>query len=376
MFQWVVCHLFWFTYLLLMLAILFYDLTKYLISQWGHQDELLHLVSYSTFILQVLVVPMSCLIARIRSVLFYQHAHFTQCLPTINCTLVFRRAVFLQSPACAALSCSKFALFLSWPVVNGVIRVTYDYWARFAAVDEDTGIEKGTVSYADMVYGEISHWAAVIGYLKYGTFCYLIYILRKSLQWELNVVLRFLLSRSSTGNVDSCRNRISDVYAHFRVLRDLVGLWMAFTMVVATWGITAHVTWNYAIFTRCHLSPEGRKHVMYLNGLIWSQKVMFFVLPYIAVGGLNLQYVWQHFRYDVIRLRRMVWDKDFWGPVIQFTKDINFSGLALKPTILFSAVGLFLGLKIRSTNQNVDFWNGPYNIEHTNWGYCVNTTSL
>ena len=354
-------HLLWFSYLLLILALMVYDMAEYLKSQWGRQGEILHLVSYFTFLFQVLVIPLSCFVARLRAL--SPHLHVAS-LPTINCWTVFRRALFLQSSTCTVLSSLKFALFVSWPVANGIMRVSYNYWNRFT---------NETLTNHDLIHEEVSQWAAVIGYLQYGTFCYLIYILRSSLQWELSAVVHFVSDRSPTANLDVCRDRIGTAYADFRVLRDLVGLWMAFTMAVATWGITAHFTWNYAIFSRCHLTPKGMSHVMFLNLLIWSQKVMFFVLPYIAVGGLNLQYIWQHLRYNLTRVQRAAQDNNFWNPILRFTKDICFSGLTLKPTILFSAIGLFLGLKIRSTNQNVEFWNGPYDT-NMNWGHCYNIT--
>ena len=364
-----------FTYLLITMSLMTYDLSYWLIKQWGKSDDLLHLVSYLTFLFQVFAVPVTCFLARLRSLSpFSPRTNSRRGLPSLDCVAIYRRAFYLQSP-CSVMSCLKFALFLSWPLANGTLRLIYDYSTPPGNGTATGGNAKTTLPDHVIIHEEISHWAAVIGYLQYGTFCYLIYILRRSSQWELSMVTHFVGENSSpVSNLDVCRNRISDAHADFRVLRDLIALWMAFTMAVATWGITAHFTWNYAIYTDCHFTKEGAKYIPFFNFMIWSQKVMFFVLPYVALGGLNLQYLWKHFRYNLSRMRREAQDSMFWSPLMYYTKEINFSARALKPTLLFSVAGLFLGLQLQSSDQDLAFWNGPADYMR-DWAVCYNVSS-
>ncbi|XP_071796435.1 uncharacterized protein [Asterias amurensis] len=334
-------------YLVGMSGLMLYDFVIYCKFGWGKRASTLLLVSYFTYLFQVFVVPIFGLLSELMTFL-QTGSNSSGIWAALQTNYILERIQYLRGNC--VLSCVTCGLFLIWPTGNGVLRIIYDYVYR----------PNGDA------HANISLWCALVSYIMYGSFCFLIYIERKSFQSEFRVVAHFVASKAPKGmlSIDLCRDHLSAVYRRFHAMRDFVGIWMAFTMAVATWGITAHLTWNYVIFTYCDVSHDSDNvGLPLLNVLIWSQKIMFFVLPSLAVGGLNIDYVWREFRYMMVRHQRHCYSV-FWSHIMTHMGDINLFAKGLRATLLFSALGLFLGLELSNESQNVAFWNGPgeYNL--------------
>ncbi|XP_072168655.1 uncharacterized protein [Diadema setosum] len=342
-----------FAYLVLTSGLLGYDMTWYLLIFWGKQSDLLHLVSYLTFLLQVTAIPVWCLYARIR----YRKVNHgtTSCYP-MNQAYVARRVAMLSKCRSGknALSCLCLAAFIAWPLINATIRLIYDYLYPSCSTHRP--------------HEEISHWVAVPGYLFYGSFCYLIYVERVSFEAEILYIARFAQTQAPEQNVRNVRAKIRLFYEHYAVLREQINAWMAFTMVIATWGLTAHITWNYLIFTSIaengkseSLNKDHIQNIRFLNILVGCQKIMFFVLPCIALGGLNLEHVWRNLKVTIVKYRDSRFES-FWMIIHRYVVDINAGWhREIMPTLIFSAIGFYLGLNLGSDNQNTDFWSGRMN---------------
>ncbi|XP_063951736.1 uncharacterized protein LOC129278837 [Lytechinus pictus] len=341
-------------YLLLSCALLTYDFQTYFRNFWGKKSDILHLVSYSTYLFQVMVIPFACLFSRIGFITM--GTRYRQGSPLFR-GFLSRRVKILTGSRFGAKGLSWFRLvcFLAWPITNATLRLANDY-------------RIGSNCHSRLaVYKEVSHWSALVGYIFYGCFCYLIHIERVSFQCEVRQISKFARDQASAKNIDGVRRRILSFYEHYHILRRLIRWWMAFTMVVATWGLTAHLTWNYLIYSNMDVHDPHRTPdlIRSLNILVSAQKVMFFVVPCIAIGGLNLEHVWKRLKYEIAKNQRYAY-KSYWRAINKYLHEINADNpREITPTLLFTAIGFYLGLKLDKGDQEFIKWNYPISCNTT-----------
>ncbi|XP_041457308.1 uncharacterized protein LOC121409441 [Lytechinus variegatus] len=341
-------------YLLLTCALLTYDFQTYFRNFWGKKSDILHLVSYSTYLFQVMVIPFACLFSRICYMIM--GTRYRQGYPLFRGFLSKRVKILTGSRFGAkGLSWFRLVCFLAWPITNATLRLANDYRIR-----------SNCRSHLK-VYREVSHWSALIGYIFYGCFCYLIHIERVSFQCEVRQISKYARDQASAKNIDGVRRRILSFYEHYHILRRLIRCWMAFTMVVATWGLTAHLTWNYLIYSNMDVHDPHRTPdlIRSLNILVSAQKVMFFVVPCIAIGGLNLEHVWKRLKYEIAKNQRYTY-KTYWRAINKYLHEINAENpREITPTLLFTAIGFYLGLKLDKGDQEFTKWNYPISCNTT-----------
>ena len=159
-------------------------------------------------------------------------------------------------------------------------------------------------------------------------------------------------------NVDAVLSRIRHFSIQYKLLRQQIGAWMAFTIVVSTWGLTSHITWNYLVFSQKDLPPDVLRTIYFLNVLVTTQKITFIAVPYFALGGLNMDHIWRYLKEDITHCREHKYKK-YWKAVIIYVKDINkmFSG-NLTSSLISTGLGIYLGLNL-TKSQDIGFWIGP-----------------
>ncbi|XP_071509822.1 uncharacterized protein [Diadema antillarum] len=349
-----------FAYLFITGGMLTYDMVAYFVEYWGIKSEILHFVSYLAFLVQVMCIPFWCLYARVQ---YFTTDDYTRQTYSLYQPFISRRVAWLTGSPTGRryLSSFRLVLFMGFPLANAIIRLVYDYVYRSCP--------------SLSVHEEISHWAAVVGYLMYGSFCYIVYIERVSFESEVEELSRLARENARTHDIDGMCNMLRQFHEHFQTLRRQISTWMALTMVVATWGLTAHLTWNYLIFTDIYLhrekySNEALSNIYFLDVLVSAQKIMFCVLPYMALGGLNLEHVWSALRINIAKHRDRQ-NMDFWVFIYQHIIDMHYgSRQGMQPALIFTAIGLYLGLHLSDT-QHVNFWDAPRDCNVTIWGRNV-----
>ncbi|XP_072174203.1 uncharacterized protein [Diadema setosum] len=331
-------------YLSLVTSMLIADGYVYLHELWGKSRQLLFMISYLTYLLQVIIIPVYALFVRTRALLL-SPKKILRC--PLDPRFVRRRLrVIRASPHQAAIKTRFALLFMSWPTAHALLR----------------GVESLVVEHhCQMRFFIFSDVAAVVGFVCYGFFWYIVLVNRISLHLQMNHALRIIQRSSYTLNVDAARRNIRRIHHDYLAMRELMGVWMAYTMVTATWGIMSRLSWDYSISTEDESAAESRARI-YLEAVIWSEKTMFLVYPCIALGGMNLEYLWQRFRYVLERMRTYQ-HRSFWTMIQLHTLYINNIGSPeLKWTIVFALVGPYLAIQSHwQEEQNVKFWNGPFN---------------
>ncbi|XP_041477735.1 uncharacterized protein LOC121425658 [Lytechinus variegatus] len=335
--------IFYLATLTLLLAI---DGGTYIFNFWGSPSELLYMISYATFTLQVFLGPMYALLRRLSA---FVHDHQPSQCP-LNRKYLLRRIHALRSSGKNNLLRPFFMLvFISWPLAQAIMR----------AVTSAIVHHKCHLMY--FIFSDItSAWSLVV----YGIFWYVMYIERVSLHHDLNRVVRNVQCASLAEDVDAARREIRRVHRDYLILRDLMGIWMAMTMVITSWGLLTRLSWDYAISGQQLQGNSQRQAKLYLDITIWSEKIMLIALPFLALGGINLEYLWQTFYHALERIRSYK-QHAFWMAIQLHVTNINQIGSPeLKWTLVFALIGPYLTIQSSwskmDNNQNLDFWNGPF----------------
>ncbi|XP_033108366.1 uncharacterized protein LOC117109962 [Anneissia japonica] len=314
---------FGFLYLSLVFVLILYDAGVYFNLCWGEKSELLFLVSYNTYILQLIVVPFICIWGRFQPNYFFHEGYIRD------------RLRFLM-PGLHNISMLALVICSLWPLSCACLRFGYDIsWVY-------------PLPKAEVVHRVIGRGTAIVGYVMYGCFCIIIYVIKCSLTHECRLVVKFVCIDSTSLN--SCRKRTDEMFRDFKKFRDFTNKWLLFSASIGLIGIFCQITWNYHM-NKEYMGNLYRIHSVLWNVLIWDQKIMFAVLPFICVGGLNVEYLWHKLVYDMSMLRITEREK-YWKKVIKHVKSLNFEARKPDMMFLFTLCSVYMGLQL-TTNQDL-----------------------
>ncbi|XP_033646632.1 uncharacterized protein LOC117305859 [Asterias rubens] len=190
---------------------------------------------------------------------------------------------------------------------------------------------------------------SIISLAIYTCFWYNILIMRTALTAELNLVIDFI--KRNTGNLDLCRRRVFEVNHDFRILHGLLATLMPFIVASSVLGLTVHITWNYHIYSFKDKGIAMRN--LLINISIFTSKCFALILPLLAVGGINIDFIWQQFNYALMRQRNSL-HEEFWERLLGFTAELQDERKAGHNLMLFlSLISLYLGRNL--PEQRLDY---------------------
>jgi hypothetical protein len=192
-------------------------------------------------------------------------------------------------------------------------------------------------------------FVSIIGLAIYTLFWYNILVMRTALATELNLVIVFI--KRNTGNLDLCRRRVFEVNHDFRILHVLLATLMPFIVASSVLGLTVHITWNYQIYSEKDKGIAMRN--LLINIFIFTSKCFVLILPLLAVGGINIDFIWQQFNYALMRQRNSL-HEEFWERLLGFTAELQDERKAGHNLMLFlSLISLYLGHNL--ADQRLDY---------------------
>ncbi len=346
--------------LLGLLCSMCYDMVTLVSWLWGKPDQVLHLVSFLTFWIPLLSVPGCCLFAHICNAAqdySMSRAHgrrntlhddsFDHWYVVFHPNFVARRIQYLTSANSSKriiLSAMFLALCFSWAIANTGFEWLNYFISKYHRYH-------GFKNYFHLCISGVS-------LLVFGCFCYVIHLLRDSLDVEYNQVLYFLLKHQN--DVDKCRHRIVELYRDYRILRRFIRSWMIFILSCASLGLTTHVSWNYAVYTDLRndasdgpFSDDYYKKVIaaWTNILIGSEKFMILFLPLLALGGFNIEKSWKQFSHAIVLFRVDEYN-DFWKKLYKTVHEIHPAFSSATVTFVWCVFSWFLGLHLGDQNTN------------------------
>ncbi|XP_072028398.1 uncharacterized protein [Amphiura filiformis] len=324
--------------LLTSIAFLLYDAMAHIIERWGDQKQLMRLLSYFSFLFNISAVPVICLVANLRNILPRSRISTFAWTSALHPRYIVKRLQYLRPETSTAIKKPFLFACIIWPLFNSVYRACI-YFLLVRSYDlhiHITLITNGIVT---------ELW---------GCFCYLLIILRISIHIQLKHDITFL--RKHLGKVDICRKRLGASIDEYGSLCNLCAIWMMLTISMASLGIATHTSWNYLLYSGKIPMNQTKLHI---NIMIWSEILMVLVLPLMAVGGLDLHWIWEDFLTRICEIRC---DKHhcFWEKIVKFIKhEFNPVTNVVQLTLLFSVISYYMALKVE--DQDANYWGNQRN---------------
>ncbi len=231
-----------------------------------------------------------------------------------------------------------FALTV-WPAINiGIIIYNYIEFERQACS-------------AFMIF---SKCVSIGGFLLYGLFSFVVYKLRQSHAEELSKCAdRIEQNYLSIGEAEA---HIRQSLIHLHGFRTLSGTWGTFSISIGVLGICTQLYWNYRVIDMDPPDVSESAIVTYAV-MIWSEKLQFVLQPLVAMGGINVDYLWRRFKRDLTERLRDANDSEKVDNLLRHMKQIDTSFKWIKSTAALTLVSLYLGLQLQ--HQNLYYWIGP-----------------
>ena len=195
---------------------------------------------------------------------------------------IVKRLQYLR-PASGAIWKPFFIVCPIWPLFNSVYRVCIFVYL----------VERRT-----KMYNKIVLCTDGIAAIYWGCFCYLVSLLRLSIRAQLYLDVTFL--RKNLGKLDICRSRLIASLDEYGSLCNLCDIWMILTVLMNSVGLVTHTGWNYLLYSG---KISMNTTLFHLNLMIWSERLMFFALPLIALGGLDLRQIWKNVLTQIYAVR-------------------------------------------------------------------------
>ena len=253
----------------------------------------------------------------------------------------------LQNP----LTIGRFIIFLTLPVITAIIGLVF----KFKMLSFDC--------FAPLPVLDIF---ISFSFINYGCFWFVVYVQRISLQHQLNDTLTELNQLAKTDARTTARRLIDHTYSEYHLIRKITGLWMEMTLLTVTILGLCTVTFSYdnaeAIDS---VKDPGEKEKIgnFWAGftvIMWMQNLMFCVIPFSALGGINLEYLWHRFRHVIIRSRNDE-HESFWLVVEQYVNHIDTLGrLDLKLTAIFPLIGVLVYNVTVQHDNSFRFWGSRF----------------
>ncbi|KAJ8036788.1 hypothetical protein HOLleu_17425 [Holothuria leucospilota] len=308
------------------MTVILYDFAFYIHRMLWDQHHLLHFIHYCGFLVCLSTYPVLNICSKIRS-FCGQDGKFSNIswATTLNLRFIIKRLQVLDLHKKGLPGKLFLIVCLMWPSCNALYRfIIYTY------------IIKHHVPFHE--FCTIAGTGAIM--IMWGCFAYLLYLMRLSFQREFMLILNYF--KKKEGDLDNCRNCLSHAILDFNCFRKFVMLYMAVMVPFTVLEVTTTVTWQYSLRDTCQYveSITGSS----INILIWSNTAMFIVLNIIAIGGLDVNHVWDNFLLSIIQMQTAM-HCSFWRKIFTHLKRNQGDFSTTNFTMVFSVISFYMGLQ-------------------------------
>ncbi|XP_071813249.1 uncharacterized protein [Apostichopus japonicus] len=293
-------------------------------TKFGNPKKLLHLLSYTAFLCKVSIVPIMSLSSKLRSA--FSGRGPGSWATAINARFIVRRLQFLD-PAKNGYPGKIFLVAcLVWPVLCAVFRCYVILGLSNKQTTEDA----------------LSCIIAGLAQFIWGCFVFLIYLMRRSFQIQLDLVLRFL--KTMEGQTELCQRVLRQVTEDFRCFRHCVRIYMTAVIPLCVLGITTNLTWQYMLHATDAKPSESLNTQKYINIMIWLEISMFICLGAVAVGGIDAKHIWEMFQLSIYCLQSSH-QRSHWNYLIRYLKHVEERTPAVSFSMILSVVGFYMAVQ-------------------------------
>ncbi|KAJ8037274.1 hypothetical protein HOLleu_18054 [Holothuria leucospilota] len=332
------------------ILVVVYDLVYYVRSLWGKQHQIIHALSYGTFMVKLLLFPTMSIISKIRSWtqtrspgLYWSTA--------LNARYIVKRLQFLDIPnrgipaKCVLFSIYACCLFMM--VYRGWI-----YW---------------TLCHSFSFHSGISVFCGGFIMLMWGNFQYLMYVVRVSFQRQVVLVRKCIEKHQH--DLDFCRRVLGSAKQDFNCFRKLAAVYMIVFVPTTIWSITTSITTDYYMARDNHSHfPKLRFLRNHIAILIWVENFVFLFVSIWAIGGVNAEYIWKNFHLRLVTMsRNQKHSGRFWHKIMKHMKNIEDDYHGIDFAIVFAVITFFMALELGDIQVTTFVIQEPF---------CVNLTDL
>lgn len=342
----------------LMIAVLStgYVFGETMIRYFGQTSHIIHFISMTTYSVNLLILPLSCSLSRI-----YFFFISKETIRTLDCcSIAWCLWMFLEEPFVV-----RRLRFLPLTKKNkpfpfsAFLLISFIFCVISAYLTFVVALEATAVAQCDSTSLSVLSVSASLGMLFFSLFCNYVYILRTSLREELLFLVKYCYCNE--GNVQACRRRIVSMVRDYRVIRSVTNLWMQVVLPASVLGLVVHLKWNYLVFTSEHTynnrvkpGEKEMRNLVLMSIYIFVSKIMVTCLPVLAIGGTDLQYMWNEMRLTLSLIQQSHAER-FWKETLKFVNKLNPHGTEeWVASVALSVIGVYLGLRVGT--QDVDYF--------------------
>lgn len=189
-------------------------------------------------------------------------------------------------------------------------------------------------------------FVVIEGYINFGGFCYVVYLLRCSYESEIRLVTKFLCN--NIGDIDLCRARLAEAFDAYHIFREFASGWIALNLILST----------VCLLLELHLWIVNTTPLAFFQYEHSFLLFFFLLLPIISLGNVDVDYLWNRLVRQVSRQRCLEQEKS-WDKLMQFLQEQRAGTRPWQAVLAFflSAIAIFSAIQFRlwSNNQKVVF---------------------
>ncbi|KAJ8037272.1 hypothetical protein HOLleu_18052 [Holothuria leucospilota] len=290
---------------------------------FAKRELLLHFMSYTAFLCPLFVFPVMNICSKVRSALSGRVLGLWA--TSLNARYIVQRLQYLDLSKDGLPSKWFLVICLVWPICCS----TYRAYITFAL--------KG---YLDIAH-RLNCLTVGITEFMWGCFVYILFLMRLSFQIQLELVLDFI--KKCEGDEDLCQRVVRRLTVDFRCFRDCVAVYMAMMIPLCVLGASTSITWQYLILAHIDKDCSSLWCVTErnINIMIWMDVLMFSSLGPLAIGGFNVDYLWENFQLHVKFMQNKIHQK-FWNKIVRFLERTEDQVPYFSFTTILSVVSLYM----------------------------------
>lgn len=181
------------------------------------------------------------------------------------------------------------------------------------------------------------HFFVVIeGFINFGGFCYLVYLLRCSYESEIRLITKFLCHHIE--DTDLCRARLAEAFDAYHIFREFASGWIALNLILCTVCLLLEL--HIWIVKTQPLTLFQYEHSFLL--------VFFLLLPIISLGNVDVDYLWNRLLRQVSR-QRSTRQEQYWDKLMQFLQEQRAGSRPWQSVLAFflSTIAIFSAIQFR-----------------------------
>ncbi|KAJ8037578.1 hypothetical protein HOLleu_18427 [Holothuria leucospilota] len=317
------------------ILLIIFEIVNIISKIFAMDQLLLHLLNYFAFVGPLSVFPVMNICSKVKSALWGKGIGLWA--TAMNARFVVQRFQFLDLAKQGIPNKPFLAICLMWPLFCSTYRAIIKIYLE--------------CHYEIVLI--LRCLTVVICELIWGCFVYIIYLTRASFQIQFTLLLDFV--KKHEGDFNLCHNIIRRFTIEFRCFRNCVSVYMAAMIPICVLGASTTATWQYFLydaFKNNHNESNDEFERSFdvnvnINIMIWSEVAMFSFLGPLAVGGLDVVYIWENFRINLIFMQNNQ-HRRFWRKMLLFLEYVEEQTPFISFTTVLSILSLYLGFQFES----------------------------